>query len=186
MTGLMLLWQPILLSAVLVFVMSSLVHMVLPWHKGDYPKLPNQDGVMDALRPFAIPPGDYMLPRQSSLEDFNSADFADKMAKGPVAILTVRPNGKPGMGGQLAVWFIYLLVVGVITGYVTGRALPAGTDYLHVFRFAGVTAFACYAMALPQTAIWYYRGWRVTFTSMFDGLLFALLTAGAFGWLWPK
>jgi len=108
------------------------------------------------------------------------------MAKGPVIWLTVRPNEYPGMKAQLSTWFVYSLLVGVVAGYVTGRALPPGSDYLHVFRFAGVTAFACYAMALPQMSIWYNRSWRTTVVTMFDGLIYALLTAGVFGWRWPK
>ena len=37
MVGLAALWLPILLSAVIVFVASSLIHMVSGWHKSDYP-----------------------------------------------------------------------------------------------------------------------------------------------------
>ena len=40
MTGLDSLWLPILLSSVLVFVVSSVIHVLTPWHKGDYPQLP--------------------------------------------------------------------------------------------------------------------------------------------------
>ena len=39
------LWLPILLSAVIVFVASSIIHMVLPVHRGDYRKLPEEDRV---------------------------------------------------------------------------------------------------------------------------------------------
>ena len=56
------LWLPILLSAVAVFVASSLIHMVLRYHSRDYKRLPSEDDVMDALRPFDLPPGDYMVP----------------------------------------------------------------------------------------------------------------------------
>ena len=66
MTALPALWLPILLSSVIVFVVSSVIHMALPWHKSDYPPIPNEDKVMDALRPFAIPPGDYMVPRPTT------------------------------------------------------------------------------------------------------------------------
>ena len=50
------LWLPILLSAVIVFVVSSIIHMVSPWHRSDYPKIANEEKVMDALRPLNIPP----------------------------------------------------------------------------------------------------------------------------------
>src|SRR6266511_3592570 len=111
MTGLSALWLPILLSAVLVFVASSLIHMVLPWHKSDYPKLPNEQKVIDALRPFAIPPGDYMVPRPSSRQEMQSPEFAAKMKAGPVMVLTVMPNGAMSMGRNLGLWLLYCVAV---------------------------------------------------------------------------
>jgi hypothetical protein len=186
MTALHLLWLPILLSSVIVFVVSSIIHMALPWHKSDYPKVPNEDRVMDALRPLAIPPGDYMIPRPSSREDMRSPEFAEKMRKGPVMMLTVMPNGPMSMGKNLALWFLYSVVVGLLAAYVAGRALPVGAAYLHVFRFVGVTAFVGYSLALWQMSIWYRRAWSATIKATVDGLIYALLTAGTFGWLWPR
>ena len=43
------LWLPILLSGLLVFVASSVIHMMLPYHKKDYRAAPGEDGVVDAL-----------------------------------------------------------------------------------------------------------------------------------------
>lgn len=186
MTGLDALWLPVLLSAVIVFFVSSLFHMVLPWHKGDYPAVPNQDKVMDALRPFSIPPGDYMLPRAANTQEMRSPEFTEKLKKGPVAILTVIPGGPVSMGKSLAQWFVYLLVVGVFAAYVAGRALPVGAHYLQVFRFVGVTAFIAHSFALWPMSIWYRRGWNLTIKASIDGLIYGLLTAGTFGWLWPR
>ncbi len=186
MTGILELWLPILLSAVLVFVVSSLVHTVTPWHKGDYPKVPDEEKVMEALRPLGIPPGDYMIPWPSSSEEMRSPEFAEKMKKGPVVIMTVVPSGPPRMGKNLVQWFIYAVVVGVFAAYVAGRALPHGAEYLSVFRFAGVTAFIGYSLALWQMSIWYHRSWTTTIKSTVDGLIYALFTAGMFGWLWPR
>ena len=186
MTGIDLLWLPILLSSVIVFLASSLIHMVLPWHKNDYPQLANQDKVMDALRPLAIPPGDYFIPRPSSRKEMDTPAFAEKMKAGPVVVFTVLPNGSMSMARNLALWFLYTVIVGVFAAYVAGRALPAGSDYLKVFRFAGVTAFAAYSLALWQMSIWYRRSWSITIKATVDGLIYALLTAGTFGWLWPR
>jgi hypothetical protein len=186
MTGMHALWLPIVVSAVIVFVTSSIIHMVLSgWHASDYGKVPNQDAVMDALRPFAIPPGDYMMPRPGSMTDMRSAEFKALNDKGPRIIMTVLPNGFSGMGAQLGSWFIYCLTIGVFSAYVAGRALPVGSSYLHVFRFAGVTAFLGYSAALWQLAIWYRRSLTTTIKATIDALIFALLTAGTFGWLWP-
>ena len=186
MVPVMSLWLPILLSAVLVFVVSSIIHMALPYHKSDYRTVPAQDDVMDALRKFNIPPGDYMLPRAGSMKEMNEPAFCDKMKKGPVAVMTVMPNGPWAMGPALAQWFVYSVIVGVFAAYVTGRALAPGAAYLTVFRFAGATTFTCYAVGLWQQSIWYRRSWGTTAKLTFDGLAYALVTAGTFGWLWPK
>jgi hypothetical protein len=186
MTGLETLWLPTLLSSVIVFLVSSVIHMVLPWHKSDYPTVPNQDRVMDAMRPFSMAPGDYLVPRPSNRQELSSPEFAEKLKKGPVMLLTVMPNGPMSMGRNLALWFIYSIVVGVLAAYVAGRALPVGAAYLRVFRFVGVTAFIGYSVALWQMSIWYRRAWSLTIKATVDGLIYALLTAGTFGWLWPR
>lgn len=186
MTGLAALWLPILLSAVIVFVVSSLIHMLTPWHKSDYPQVPNEDKVMDTIRPLAIPPGDYFIPRPPSREAMRSPQYIEKMKRGPIVMMTVLPNGPMSMGKSLVQWFLYSVVVGIFAAYVAGRALPAGAAYLQVFRFAGATAFIAYAGALWPMSIWYRRSWLVTIKATVDGLVYALLTAGTFGWLWPR
>jgi hypothetical protein len=186
MTALSSLWLPILLSAVAVFIASSIIHMALPWHRNDYPQLPNEDQVLDALRPLNLQPGDYMVPRASSMESMRSPEFIAKYERGPVVVMTVLPQRKLTMTPQLIRWFLYSVVVSLFAGYVASRALGPGAEYLDVFRFAGTTAFAGYALALWQVWIWYGRSARITATSTFDGLIYALLTAGVFGWLWPR
>ena len=186
MTGLTALWLPILLSAVLVFVVSSAIHMVSPWHKSDYPRVPDEDKLRDALRPLAIPPGDYMVPRPKTREEMRSPEFADKVKRGPNLILTVLPSGPFQMGKNLTLWFLYAAVVGLFAAYVAGRALPAGASVGSVFRFTGVTAFIGYSVALWQMSIWYRRAWSTTIKATVDGLIYALLTAATFGWLWPR
>ncbi len=180
------LWMPILLSSVIVFVVSSAIHMLLPWHKNDYAKLPREDDVMAALRPFALPPGDYMVPRPASRQDMNSTAFAEKVKQGPVMVVTVMPNGPMSVGRNLLLWFVYLIVVGIFAGYIAGRALPVGAHYLQAFRFVGAAAFIGYSLALWQLSIWFHRAWSTTIKGTVDGLLYALLTAGTFGWLWPR
>ena len=179
------LWLPILGSAVLVFVASSIIHMMLPYHWNDFGSVPSEDDVMEALRKFSIPPGDYVIPRAATPKDMGSPAFIEKATKGPVAFVTVVPSGPPAMGASLAQWFVYCVVVGVLAAYVSGRTLAAGASYLEVFRFAGTTAFIAYAVGLWQDSIWYKRAWSTTVKNTFDGLVYALLTAGMFGWLWP-
>lgn len=181
------LWLPILVATVLVYIASSVIHMFLTYHRKDWSKVPAEDEVMDALRAAGVQPGDYMIPYSGSPEVLKSEEFRAKATKGPVGVLTVFPSGNPfGMGKQLGQWFAYCLVVSVLCAYLTGRAVGPGMDYLQVFRFAGFTAFACYSVAGWQRSIWYGQSWGTTARNTLDGLVYGLLTAGTFGWLWPS
>ena len=176
---------PILLSAVAVFIISSIIHMVLGYHKNDFTGLQSEKQVMDDLRKYNIPPGDYHFPRANSMKEMSSPEFIEKMKQGPVGMITITRSGPPNMTKELIMWFIYSLIVGIFAAYVAGSALGPEAHYLAVFRFAGVTAFVGYGLALLQNSIWYKRNWAATLKSMFDGLIYALFTGGIFGWLWP-
>lgn len=186
MTPLTALWLPILVSAIFVFFASSLIHMLLKWHDSDFRPLPDESSFANAVRPLALPPGDYLYPRASSTAEMKSSEFIEKMRKGPVMVFTVLPNGDASMGRSLGLWFVYLLVVSTFAAYIAGRALAPGANYLEVFRFVGATAFIGYGVALWQMWIWYRRSLGTTIRSTIDSLIYALLTAGTFGWLWPK
>ena len=141
---------------------------------------------MEALRRFNIASGDYLAPRPASRQQMKDPEFLAKMKAGPVLVMTVKSGGSPSMGRSLGLWFGYAIVVGVFAAYIAGRALAPGTRYSEVFRFAGCTAFLGYSLALLQNSIWYWRNWGATLRSVGDGLVYGLLTAGTFGWLWPR
>lgn len=175
---------PILLAAVIVFLASTVIHMLLPYHRSDFSQVPAEDQVMAALRGFGIAPGNYMMPHARSLDEMKSPAFVEKRERGPVAILTVM--GAPSMAKSLVQWFLFCIVVGTFAAYITGRALTPGADYMTVFRFAGATAFIGYSVAAWPNSIWYKTKWSTTLKSTFDGLVYGLLTGGTFGWLWPE
>jgi hypothetical protein len=185
MISLFALWLPIVLSAVAVFIVSSVIHMVLKYHNTDYSKIPSEDAVMDAMRTFNIPPGDYVMPHAADMKAMGSPEYQEKQNKGPVAFMTVLPSGQAGMGQQLLLWFLYSLVVGVFVAYVTRMTIPAGADYLLVHRVAGAVAFCAHGMAHLSNSIWYKKKWSGTLKNVFDGLVYGLVTGGIFGWLWP-
>jgi hypothetical protein len=178
------LWLPILISAVIVFIVSSIIHMVLKHHASNMKALPAEDEVMDALQPFNIGAGEYFMPHVSDLKQRETDEFKAKLAKGPVAFLTVVPDAY-NMGGKLFMWFVYSLLVGLFTAYVAGVALAPGAHYLAVFRITGAVAFVGYSLALIQNSIWYGRNWSSTLKYLADGSIYALVTAGTFGWMWP-
>jgi hypothetical protein len=180
------LWQPILLSAVIVFVASSIIHMAPLWHKGDYPRVPNEDKLREAVGPLAIPPGNYMVPRAANTQEMKSPAFKEKVKQGPVIFMTVLAPGQLfSMGRNLVLWFIYLLIISAFVGYIDGHVLPPGTNYRHVFKITGLIAFMGYALAVWPMSIWYRRSWGQAFRESVDGVIYGALTAGTFGWLWP-
>jgi hypothetical protein len=185
MTSVVSLWLPILLSAVAVFLVSSVIHMMSPWHKSDYPGVPDEEAFRSAVGPMAIPPGDYMIPRPESREDLRSPEFAEKMRAGPRVILTVLPGGDFSMTKNLVQWFLYLILVSLFAAGIAGSALPPDADEHSIIHFVAVCAFAGYVLALWQMSIWYSRSWWTTLKSTFDGLIYALVTAAIFVWLWP-
>jgi len=177
------LWLPILIAAVLVFIVSSIIHTVLAYHQNDYGPVPDEAAVRAGLR--GVPAGDYVVPHAASKEERKSEAFQARMKEGPIAFMTVFPAGEFSMGATLVQWFVYCLLVGLFAAYVAGVALAPGADYLSVFQVAGTVAFAGYGLALAQNSIWFRRNWSSTLKSMFDALVYASLTAGTLGWLWP-
>jgi hypothetical protein len=186
MTALAALWLPILLSAVFVFIVSSIIHMTPLWHKSDYPALPNQDQVSAALRSLAIPPGDYILPRGKDMKEMRTPEFKEKFKAGPVMFMTVLDHPSMSMARPLTLWFIYVLVTNFLAAFVASQTLAPGADGEMICTIVGTVAFIGYAAALWQMSIWYGRALSMTIKSTIDGLIYAAVTAGAFVWLWPR
>ena len=183
MVGLSALWIPILLSAVIVFVASSILHMILPFHRSDYRKLPNEEAAATALRGTA--PGMYILPFCTH-QEMKSTAVQEKLKAGPVGTVLLRQPGPINMGKFLGLWFVFCLLVAFFTAYLTGRTLPPGVHYLVVFRVAGTAAFMAYGLANIANGIWKGEPWSVVTKEVIDGFVYGLLTAGTFGWLWPR
>jgi hypothetical protein len=180
------LWLPILVSAVVVFFASFLMHMVLTYHKSDYRQLPDEDRVTDALRNAGVTRGPAYFFPYCSFKEMKSTPVIEKFKRGPVGLLTVVPSGQPAMGKNMAQWFLYCVVISIFAAYLSGRLVAPGTTFLHVFRVVGTVAFLGFGAAHAQESIWSGRSWVVTFKHLFDALVYALLTAATFAWLWPK
>lgn len=177
------LWMPILLSAVIVFFVSFLVWNVLPWHKKEWKGLPNEEAVRQAMKD--VPAGMYNVPHPATPKEMKDPAFQRKCSEGPMVMMSVMPKGMPSLGKALAIWFLYLVLVNIVLAYVAGRSLPAGVLYLEVFRLVGTVAWLTYGAALIQQSVWFGQPWRSAFWQQFDALMYGLLTAGVFGWLWP-
>ena len=186
MVSLTALWLPIVLAAVVVFIASSIIHMLFKYHNSEYRRLADEDAVLGAMRNSKISPGFYAFPHAASMKDMGSPEMMEKFKQGPVGTANIRPNGPPTMAASLLQWFVYCVVVGVFAGYLASRTLAAGTPYLQVFRVVGCASFMAYSLGYFSDAIWKMKPWSMTLKHVFDGLVYGLLTAGIFGWLWPQ
>jgi hypothetical protein len=180
------LWLPVLLSAVLVFVVSSLVHMVLKYHNRDYTRIPNEEAIRTAIRNASPPPAQYIIPYCGEMKQMQTPEMKQKFTEGPVAVVNVMRPGVPSMGRPLTQWFLFSLLVSFFIAYVASHTIPAGTRYLEVFRIVGAIGFLAYAAGTIPPSIWMGKPWKVTWKDVLDGLLYGLVTAGTFGWLWPR
>ena len=179
------LWLPILLSAVIVFVASSIMHMLLPYHRSDYQQLPEEDKLLAALRASGLKRGLYLFPFGTHKE-MKSPALVEKYKRGPVGMMTVLASGPPVMSKFMGMWFVYCLIIGFFVAYLTGRTVAPGAHYLVVFRVAGTAAFLAYGLGHLSSGIWKGQPWGMTIKEVVDGLVYGLLTAGTFGWLWPR
>ena len=179
------LWLPALLSAVFVFLASSVIHMALPIHKSDSLKLPDEAKVLDAMRSARLAPGQYMFPRPTSMKDMGSPEMLERFRQGPVGSLIVIPNGAPAIGRSLVQWFLFSIAISVFVAYAGALCLPAGTAGMTVFRVASSIALLGYGVSHVQDSIWKGLSWRVSLKFVFDGLIYALVTGLTFAWLWP-
>ena len=84
MADLLAMWLPIVLSAVGVFLVSSVIHMALPWHRGDTGKMAGEEQVLAAMRDHGVNPGQYMFPCPDSMKDASSPAMTAKYEQGPV------------------------------------------------------------------------------------------------------
>jgi hypothetical protein len=179
------LWMPILVAAVIVFIASSILHMVLRYHRSDYKGLPNEDAVRTAVGP-GIAPGMYMIPYCADMKDMQTEAMQKKYQAGPVALVTIRPAGMVNMGPLLLKWFINCILISLVAGYIAEITLDRAAPYMVVFRVVGTAALLGYAGNLLSQAIWQSRPGAVVVKEFVDGIIYAMLTAGTFGWLWPK
>ena len=179
------LWLPVIVSAVVVFFASSILHMVLKYHRADHQQLPGEDAIREALGKAALAPGVYFTPHCKDHKAVNEPANKAKFEKGPVAIVTVLPNGPPAMGKHLGLWFGLCLLVSFTAAYVARHTLTAQSDGLLVMRITGTVAFAGYVVSSITDSIWHGQPWSNTIRLMVDGIIYSFLTGLVFRLLWP-
>jgi hypothetical protein len=177
------LWLAIVLSAVVVWMASLVVWAVLPYHQSDYKGLPDEEAARKALSSLA--PGQYNIPHLASRDDLKKPEVVKMFEEGPAGFVTIAPKRVPSAGKGMALSFVYNLVISFFVAYLASRTLAADVSYLGVFRVTGTVAWLAYGWAVIPDAVWFGRPWGAVGKHLGDALIYSLLTAGIFGWLWP-
>ena len=176
---------PILIAGVIVFFASFVMWMVLPHHKSDWARLPDEDATIAALRQAGLRRGQYGFPHCGSNAQMKDPAWVKRFEEGPSGFLIVRRSGPMNMGKSMVIGFVYDVLVILLVAYLASIVLPAGTDYMKVFRVVSTAAFLGFSGSTAVNAIWFEQSWSSTIKHMLDGLVYALLVAGVFAWLWP-
>lgn len=179
------LWLPIVLSAVICFVASAIIWMALPYHKSDIKPLPDEAGYIAAVRGLSVPPGLYMYPNCHGGEDMKSEAFKAKWKHGPWGVVNVI-GAQPNFGKNLLITFLEMLGIAIIVAYLATMGVAAGAEYMQVFRFIGAGAILGFVFGPFAHDAFLAKPARFQITCALDGIVFALLMAGTFAWLWPE
>jgi hypothetical protein len=180
------LWMPILLGSLLAWIASALIHMLLKYHNSDYRPLSNEDEVAAALRQGSPQPGLHSIPFCTDMSKMGEPEMQAKFTQGPVAFVTVFPSGMPNMGKLVGQQMLYFIAGSVLIAWCATLALAPGVPYMKVFCFVAPVAFLAFGWAVVPFSIWYGHRWTTTAKYLLDALIYALVVAGSFAWLWPS
>lgn len=185
MSAIIVLWLPILLSAVLVFIISSLVHMVFKWHAPEYRGFANEDAVRAAIKAGNPTPGQYVLPYCSDMKAMSSEPMTKKYREGPVGFVTLGPSAPPAIGTSLLQWFGLSLAISAIAAIIAGKYVGLAGGGRTAACLTGTIALLAYGFGYIQGGIWQGQPWSSVAKYLVDSTLYALGTAAIFWWLWP-
>jgi hypothetical protein len=179
------LWLPILLTAVFVFIASSLIHMVFKWHNSDYKSLSNEDAVQTALRASINGPGQYLLPHCTDMKDMKDEAMLKKYREGPVGFLVICPSGMPNMGKMLGLWFVMNLAVAAITALLALQSFGLQGNAHQAGHLIGMTTLLAYGGGSVALGIWMGKPWISVAKDLLDAVIYGTISAFTFMWLWP-
>lgn len=179
------LWLPILGSLVVVFVASSLAHMVLPHHRKDWGKAPNEDALLEFVRANDIKSGQYMFPSCQNFNELKDPEVKKRYEAGPHGTLRVW-EGMPNFGRNLGLTSLLYIVISVFVAYLATMAIKGpNPDFILVFRFTGTAAVMAYCLGFVGNTIWFGQPLKPFLNDLADGIVYGLLTGAVFAWLWP-
>lgn len=178
------LWLPIIVCAVVLFFASFLAWAVLPHHKPDFKKWPDEGRLLEFIRESGAAPGEYIFPWCGDNASMKDPAVQEKLAAGPWGVINVQP-GQCSMGRNMALTLLYFLVVSFFIGYVGAAALAPGAGFRQVLQITGTTAILAYTASEILHGIWFTRPLRAKLMNFIDGVVYGVITGVIFGILWP-
>ena len=179
------LWLAILLAGLFCWLASALVHMLFKYHNADYKQLANEDDVATALRASSASPALYTMPFCIDMKEMGEESMQKKFEAGPVAMITVLPNGMPAMGKTMVQQFLFFLIGGGLIACLMTMLLGSGAAYMEVFKPVFLASLLTYGWAQIPYSIWMGQPWSNCLRYLIDAVIYAGVTAGTFAWLWP-
>jgi hypothetical protein len=185
MNDLLQLWLPIVLTAVFVFIASSLIHMVFKWHNSDYKKLNNEDEVGAVIRAGNNAPGQYVLPHCMDMKEMQGEAMMKKYIEGPIGFITLKKNGAPNMGPALMMWFVFTVFIAGSAALITLTSVGLQAHPHLAAHSVGTISLLAYCGGSIQQGIWMGRPWRSVMKDLLDGFIYATISAFTFMYFWP-
>lgn len=175
------LWMPIVGSGFATHFASTLAWTVLPHHKPEIKSLGDkEEQFTDWIACKEIEPGQYVFPYCEDMKQTETELFKQKQGKcsGELRVWARPVNMLAAMVKTLG----FFLFAAFMIGYVCAYTLTPYTDKGDVFRIVLVLGIMTHCFAIFPRVFWFPRSYA---TSLVDGVVYALLTAGIFYALWP-
>ena len=179
------LWLVIVVAGLFCWVASALIHMLIKYHNADYKSLENEAEVSTVIRSLLPKPGLYTLPYCSDMKEMADEAMQEKFNIGPVAMISIMPNGMPQMGKLMLQQILFFIFGAFFIAYLASISIATGAEYMLVFRFVFVASFLTYGWAQVPYSIWMGQPWSNCLRYLIDAFIYAGVTAGVFAWLWP-
>ena len=180
------LWLPIILGGLFSWIASAIIHTVIKYHNADYKKLSNEDQVAAAFRQSQPKPGLYHMPHCIDMKEMQNESMQEKLKSGPIAMISVFENGLPKMGKLLIQQILFFIVACIMIAYIATLTLNSSSDFMSIFRILMIVGFLTFGYGIIPHSIWLGQPWANCIRYLFDALIYAVIIAATFAWLWPQ
>lgn len=180
------LWLPIFVAGALCWIASAVFHMVVKHHNADYKQLPNEEEVGEVLGKKSLKPGLYHMPHCADMKEMANEEMQAKFNKGPIAMVSVFPNGLPPMAKLLSQQLLYFIFTCLLIAYAASLTLAIGSSFNEVFRLVMTLGFMAFGLGNIPYSIWYGHPWSNCLRFMIDALVYGAIVAAVFAYFWPE